>query len=117
MNFAYVLKHLIGLLVFSLILFFTVLIENVEKFPSIAAKLPYRFFIVAKEPVKLYECESFSERKLIKVLETGETADDEAIVCGGDAGRIVRLSDGRKACISSGDDDKIEAKRHRFYYF
>jgi competence protein ComGC len=110
-------KHLTGLLIFSIILFLAFLIEAADRIPFIGKKLPMRTVAVAKQDVTLYQCENFGERKQIAVLKTGEAVTLESVVCGDDTRWYVELSDGRKACYSARDEDKVERKLYRFYYF
>jgi hypothetical protein len=73
--------------------------------------------ITAKQEVNLYECSNFRDRVLVKTLKIGETAQLEYVACGTDTRWGVILSDGRKACYSAGDEDKVEQKLLKFYYF
>jgi dipeptidase len=50
-------------------------LEILFRHPYINLKLPHRVFVVAKQEVKLYQCENFERRNQIGVLEIGETAD------------------------------------------
>ena len=105
------LKHAVGFLLFSIIFSLTIFIDIVDKIPAIASKLPMRYMVTAKQEVKLYDCK-FQEKNVIGVLQTGETAEFQAWAC---PWRVLELSDGSKACLY--DEDKVEQKLHKFYYF
>ena len=109
-----VIKHLLGLMIFSIVMLFTVFVENIEKFPSLAAKLPMRYVVTTKNDVKLYSTEYENDRKkAIGVLRSGETVDFQAWVC---PYKKIKLSSGKQYLILAGEDE-IEIKLLKFYYF
>ena len=114
---SFLIKHLTGVLIFTAILFVTFFIEVADRIPFVASKLPMRYVVEAKQEVNLYECSDFRNRVLVKTLKIGETAELEYVACGSDTRWGVILSDGRKACYSASDEDKVVQKLLKFYYF
>ncbi|HEX8251411.1 MAG TPA: hypothetical protein VF599_24775 [Pyrinomonadaceae bacterium] len=110
-------KHQFGVLIFTGIITAFVLAEVAHKIPYVNTKLPYRHVVIAKKPIDLYQCENFSRRNKIGVLETGEIADLEKVVCGDDTRWYVRLADGREACYPAYERDNGDHKLYNFYYF
>jgi hypothetical protein len=110
-------QHSIGIIIFGIIVNSAMFIANIQKFPSIASKLPMRMIVEAKQEINLYECSAFQNRVLVKTLKVGETAELEGVACGFHTRWFVKLSDGRKACYSARDEDKVEQKLLKFYYF
>ena len=106
-------QHLFGSIIFGVILLSAVFIENIEKFPFFATKLPMRMVVTAKQEVTLYQCQ-FQQRTPIKTLKSGETAEFEYWAC---PYRRIKLSDASKACYLADDDDKVELQKLKFYYF
>lgn len=116
MNFSIFIRHLSGLLIFSIILFFTVFIENIVKFPGIASKLPIRSVIISKKDINLYSTEyENGKKKPIGILKAGETVEFEAWVC---PYKAIKLSDGKRYLILAEESkEEIEIKLLKFYYF
>lgn len=116
MNFSIFIRHLSGLLIFSTILFLSVLIENVQKFPGIASKLPIRSVIIAKKDINLYSIGyENGQKKAIGILKAGETVDFEAWVC---PYKEIKLSNGERYLILAEErENAIEIKLLKFYYF
>ena len=106
-------QHLFGSIIFGIILLSTVFIENVEKFPYMASKLPMRMVVTAKQEVELYGC-GYNQHSFFKILEVGETAEFEYWAC---PYRGIKLSDGNKACYLAEDDNKVKLEKLKFYYF
>jgi len=109
-------KHSFGLIIFGFILFSTVFIENIEKFPAVASKLSMRAMIIAKQDLELYSTEyEGGRKKAIGILKSGETVEFEAWSC---PYKTIKLSDGRRSLILGGENTgEIEIKVLKFYYF
>ena len=109
-------KHLFGLMIFGFILLSATFIENVEKFPSIASKLPMRYIITARKDLDLYSTDyEGGQKKPIGILKSGETAEFEAWMC---PYKLIKLSDGKEYLILAEENrDEIEGKLNKFYYF
>ena len=107
-------QHLFGSILMGTILISTVITENVERFPSIASKLPMRCVITTKQETNLYSIEyEGNNKKPIGVLKSGETVDFEAWMC---PYKEIKLSNGNRYLILA-EKDEIEIKLLKFYYF
>jgi hypothetical protein len=114
MNMSFLIRHIFGALILSIIMFVTVFVENIEKFDSIASRLPIRMVLTAKQDLNLYSVEyEKGPKKPIGILKSGETVDFEAWVC---PYKEIKLSNGEKYRILA-EKDEIEMKLLKVYYF
>ncbi|HQU81671.1 MAG TPA: hypothetical protein PKY59_01010 [Pyrinomonadaceae bacterium] len=103
-------------MIFGVIFLSTFLLENIERFPSIASKLPMRAVITAKQDLELYSAEyEGGQKKAIGILKSGETAEFEMWSC---PYKTIKLSNGERYKILAEENrDEIKIKLHKFYYF
>jgi hypothetical protein len=114
MNMSFLIRHLFGVLILSIIMFVTVFVENIEKFDSIVSRLPMRMTLTAKQDLNLYLVGYESEKKkTVGILKSGETVEFEAWVC---PYKQIRLSGGERYLISA-EENEVEIKLLKFYYF